>query len=102
MRLIAELTMPNRGSWNGQWSGQEDKYTVSLNVGKKKAEELKGHYYYNFGDGWGANVQIREPQKKERATGKFCGYEWMIESIRLVGKIVTSDQLGEAINELSN
>lgn len=87
MRLIAELTMPNVGSWNGKWSGAADKYTVAFNVGKKRADQLMGHYYYNFGDGWGANVQIRKPENRERATNKFCGYEWMISSIRNYGVI---------------
>ena len=86
-RLIAELSMPNRGSWNGQWSGQNNRYTKSITLGKKKAEELIGNYSYCFGDGWRANVQIREPEYRERVTNQFCGYDWMITSIRLYGDI---------------
>ena len=89
MRLIAELTMPNRGSWNGQWSGQNNKYTVAFNVAAKKAKELIGNYSYGWNDGWRANVEIRKPQPRERATGKFCGYNWMINSIRAFGEIRT-------------
>lgn len=89
MRLIAELTMPNVGSWNGKWTGESNKYTISLNVSPKKAETIIGNYYYNFGDGWGANVEIRKPKNRERVTNKFCGYEWMTRSILANGKIIT-------------
>lgn len=88
VRLIAELTMPNNNSWNGRWSGESDKYTKALKVSDKKASELIGNYYYNFGDGWGANVEIREAEYREKVTNKFCGYEWMINSIKSNGKIV--------------
>jgi hypothetical protein len=87
MRLIAELTMPHNNSWNGRWSGENDKYTKEIKVGKKAVEKLKGNYYYNFGDGWGANVEIREAKLREKVTNKFCGYEWMVQSILMHGEI---------------
>jgi len=87
MRLIAELTMPNRGSWSGGWSSEDKKNTVSINVGAKKVAEIIGHYSYGFGDGWRANVEIRKPKPRERATGRFCGYQLMIASIRIYGDI---------------
>ena len=89
MRLIAELTMPNRGSWNGGWSGEQDRYTVAIKTTDKKAKDLIGNYYYNFGDGWGANVEIREAEYREKVTNKFCGYNWMITSIKKHGLIKT-------------
>ena len=81
VRLIFELSMPSNNSWNGKWSGEEQKYTVAKNVTDKKAANLKDYYTYNFGDGWIAGVSIREAKPRERATNKFCGYSWMIDSI---------------------
>lgn len=87
MRLIAELSMPSNNSWNGRWSGQENKYTVAINATEKRAKELLGSYRYSFGDGWVACVTIRKPEYREKATNKFCGYNWMIDSIRQHGEI---------------
>lgn len=88
MRLIAELTMRNRGSWNGGWSGERDRYTKAFKVSDEKAQKLIGNYYYNFGDGWGANVEIRPAEYREKTTNKFCGYDWMLTSIEAHGKII--------------
>jgi len=101
MRLIFELTMPNVGSWNGKWTGANDKYTIAYKPNKvdlkklphliKIIDKLKqgqnSNFYYNFGDGWGANVEVRLSKHREKATNKFCGYEWMIKSILEKGKI---------------
>jgi hypothetical protein len=94
MRLMAQLTMPCKGSWNGKWSGEDETYTKAFLVSKEKAKEIlydnlsKGkdanvgiRHTYAWGDGWVANVRIYEPRKGERETGKFYGYEWMIDSI---------------------
>lgn len=88
MRLIAELSMPNVGSWNGKWSGAGNTYTIAVQTTPKKKNELLGYYYYNFGDGWGAGVTIREPKPREKVTNRFCGYEWMVDSIKKHGKII--------------
>jgi hypothetical protein len=87
MRLIAELTMPRVGSWSGTWSGAKEKYTKSIQISAKTAESLIGSYEYNWSDGWCACVTIRKPEYRERATNKFCGYDWMIKSIITHGKI---------------
>lgn len=89
MRLIAELTMPNVGSWNGKWTGERERYTKAISAPAKDAEKLIGSYYYNFGDGWGANVEIRKAEPRERVTNNFCGYDWMISSIKNNGYICT-------------
>ena len=86
-RIIFELSMPSNNSWNGKWSGADKKYTVAKNVTDKKADSLDKHYYYNFGDGWTACVEVRQANKREKATNKFCGYEWMINSILSCGEI---------------
>lgn len=89
MRLVAELTMPNVRSWNGKWSGANDKYTKLFTTSRSpKMKEYIGGYYYNFGDGWGARVTIREAEPREKITNRFCGYEWMIESIKKHKKII--------------
>ncbi len=99
MILSFELSMPQNNSWNGKWSGEESLHAKVVNLGKtKKAEALgqriidEGGYYYNFGDGWGASISVREVDAKEggkirRKTKGFCGYDWMIDSIRCHGKI---------------
>jgi hypothetical protein len=86
-RIVAELTMPNVGSWNGKWTGDSDKHTIL--VKGKNAKELIGNYYYNFGDGWGASVEIRKAKPREKITNQFAGYEWMVESIKKHGVIKT-------------
>jgi hypothetical protein len=104
MLLAFELTMPNVGSWNGKWTGADKKYIKVLNItqryGTSKAARLKSaeilkerNYYYNFGDGWGANVSVKTVNAKEAArfrneSAGFCGYEWMVDSILKYGKIL--------------
>jgi hypothetical protein len=104
MILSFELTMPNRGSWNGQWSGQDRKYFVIRKTSKNwiaKQEHLKtllakgrDYFYYRWEDGWGANVCVEvvdasEARKRRKASAGFCGYEWMINSIMYHGEIQT-------------
>lgn len=85
--VMFELSMPNVGSWNGRWSGENNAYTIKMKL-SKELDHLKGQsFYYNFGDGWGASVSCREIKPKEKATNKFCGYEWMIRSILKHGDI---------------
>lgn len=79
-KVIFELTMPNVGSWNGQWSGRDNKYTIECKLPKDKLHLIGQSFYYNFGDGWGASVSCRL-KGTEKATKKFCGYEWMVRSI---------------------
>ena len=106
MILVYELSMPNVGSWNGQWSGQNNYYATVVNYGRGKAKTelaqkiLEGRYYhYNFGDGWSAGIYVkqvdaREAAKCRRKSKGFCGYEWMIESIENHGKITTDSGYG--------
>jgi len=99
MILSFELGMPNNNSWNGRWSGGNDLYARVINFGRgkaanEKAKEIldKGYFYYNFGDGWGASVTVKEIDSKEaakirRKSKGFCGYDWMIASIKEKGRI---------------
>jgi len=98
MILSFELTMPNIGSWNGQWNGSDKRYfkcrKVSQKVGEKFFKEKKiRNFYYSFGDGWGANIKVNEisiSEKKqfEKISTGFLDYDWMIDSILTNGKIL--------------
>ena len=109
--VLFELSMPNNNAWNGKWS-QADKlhcrvrsYPFRKNQ-KQVCERLKNVLsttgcYYNFGDGWGANVHVDvfEGAKAKNAAIKgskgFCGYDWMVDSIISHGKILNSDQIAK-------
>lgn len=91
------LSMPNVGSWNGKWTGDKISYTrtkKAISYNKKIYPNLtEGDFYYNFGDGWGANVNVKlvtltEAKKSNKTTKGFCGYEWMIDSLINNGKIL--------------
>lgn len=99
MILSFELSMPRTNSWNGRWSGEGRRFVKCVNVSHtQKAIErgLKvvenGPYHYSFGDGWVAGVKVevvdaREAAKLRKLSAGFCGYDWMIDSIREHGEI---------------
>lgn len=99
MLVCFKLSMPNKGSWNGKWSGEENLYAIIRQVPKKHKtmpmiEELlkNNHYSYSFGDGWVARIEITQVEAKEankirQKSQGFCGYEWMIDSLIKNGKI---------------
>ncbi len=92
------LTMPNNNSWNGKWTGDGMDFNVVRklkNIGRETADKILegGSFYYNFGDGWGANVDVKEVDSKGAKKAKkqsqgFRGYEWMVDSIFKHNKIV--------------
>jgi hypothetical protein len=107
MIISFELTMPNVGSWNGKWTGADKKYYIIKKVSKKYFEkqehfkdlQAKGNdnWYYNFGDGWGANVRAEiidgaEATKRRKNSKGFAGYDWMVQSIIFYGEITTETQ----------
>jgi hypothetical protein len=86
--VIFELSFPSRNSWNGRWSGEDKKHTVSRKLSPDKEKEIAGRsFFYDFGDGWTACVSVRYRNIKEKATNNFLGYNWMISSIIHRGKI---------------
>jgi hypothetical protein len=106
IHIAFELTMPNNNSWNGRWSGEGRRYIRVITTGNTKAtrekfEKLVGGHYYNFGDGWGANVQVKlladgnEKRRLMKLSAGFCGYDWMIDSLRWYGKIMNDNQRRE-------
>jgi len=90
-RIEFKLSMPHRCSWNGRWAGSDSNYTITENVTDKKSDELMavGSWRYSFGDGWEACVSARIVPKGERVkkSAGFCGYNWMVQSIRLYNEI---------------
>lgn len=88
--------MPNVGSWNSEWTGENNLYIKFRRLTNKQIEESKveeNFYHYNFGDGWSANVEVfvvdsKERQKLDRKSKGFAGYDWMIDSIIEHGKII--------------
>lgn len=87
MNIIFELTMPNCGSWNRIDTGNKEGCFIFKKVDTKTAEKLIGtSHYYNFGDGWGANIKITKGRKCR--TNGFRGYDWMVEEIIKYGKII--------------
>ena len=101
MFILFKLTMPQCGSWNGKWSGENRDYSQVINFGRtKKGIEngksilAKKHFYYDFGDEWTAMIGVQEIDGKEatrirRKRQDFCGYDWMIMSIIENGIITT-------------
>lgn len=105
--LSFTLSMPNNNAWNGKWSGAGRLYVVIRTFGTSKAaleamarcQPGKSHYY-NFGDGWGASVEVRTVDatlagKLRKSSAGFCGYEWMVDSIMEHGKIFADHQLAK-------
>ena len=88
MLLRFELTMPNVGSWNNVDTGAKPNCFIWRSVPKEKVKELQDKsFYYNFGDGWGANVKITRNRRSK--TAGFRGYDWMVDSIIKNGKIIS-------------
>jgi hypothetical protein len=114
MILAFTLSMPNVGSWNGRWTGEGNLYCKVINFGRGKEATVKaeailkeGYYHYNFGDGWSAGVSIKqvtseEGRKLTRRSQGFCGYDWMIDSIRNYNEILNSLQVKKRKEEEAN
>lgn len=111
MKVSFELTMPNVGSWNGKWTGADRKYYIIKSFRAKFFKEtiaplFDGNqwnsWYYNFGDGWGANVRAEiidaaEARKRQKLSKGFAGYDWMVDSIISHGSILNTAQRKEAL-----
>jgi hypothetical protein len=106
MRTLSfELTMPNRGSWDGKWTGESNRHIIIRKVSDRylnKQDHLKtllekgqDSWHYSWRDGWGANVTVKiidgtETRKLRKISDGFCGYDWMIDSILHYGIIMNS------------
>jgi hypothetical protein len=95
--------MPNRGSWNGRWSGEDKLYVVTRTFrgeSIEKAKEIlaKGYYHYSWDDGWGVGITVEEVDSKEaaklrRKSAGFCGYDWMVKTIIEHGQPLASHEV---------
>ena len=99
--IIYTLSMPNVGSWNGRWTGESNLYCIIKRYPKSSdiPEKVlsKQNYYYNFGDGWGANISCskitgKEITKYRKASKGFQGYEWMVKEIEQLGRIKSREE----------
>jgi hypothetical protein len=86
-RVLFELDMPNRGSWDGGWSGSGKTYNKVKTLDKKSIQVLLPDGYnswrHSWNDGWTARVKARvlkTGERKPKSAG-FCGYDWMVDSI---------------------
>lgn len=109
--LMFKLGMPRVGSGNGSWSQQDriharvvklyDKSAKTAEETKELIEKLTGSYHYDFEDGWGASVTVKEVDKDECASitknsDGFNGYDWMIKSIMKYGTILDDESISES------
>jgi len=84
--LRFELTMPNNGAWNGVDTGSKGNHFLFRKVPKNVADNLEGKsFYYDFGDGWGANILVTK-NRTSKSNG-FRGYGWMVDEIIKYGEI---------------
>lgn len=103
MILSFKLTMPNRGSWNGGWSGEGNLYVITKTFRGKAVEKAEkilagGYYHYSWSDGWGAGIYVREVDSREAARLRkhskgFCGYDWMVDTIIKYGKPLATHEI---------
>ena len=109
MILAFELSMPSNNAWNGRWSGDGECYAIVRAFRKGWPTTIDGapipeRATYSFGDGWVAAVSVREVNRGDaarlrRRTRGFCGYDWMVESLLCVGRILTREALREELQK---
>lgn len=91
--IVFELTMPNRGSWNGRWSGESTRHIRVKHDKSVPKEVWNKDFFYRWDDGWTACISVikmpaTEARKLEKESSGFCGYDWMIDSIINYHKII--------------
>lgn len=100
MIISYELSMPGVASWDGKWSGGDNKYYIIKSDGRRKPTEAmqkildKGYFLYRWKDGWSASVTVEhidaaEARKRRKISQGFCSYDWMVDSIIEYGEIKT-------------
>ena len=95
-RVEFRLSMPNRASWNGGWSGEGRNYSVVRELSDEGMTQLfdldpysldaaacRRSWTHRWSDGWIAEVSARvvPPSEELPASDGFNGYEWMIDNI---------------------
>ena len=90
--VVFKLTMPNRNTWNGKWSGDQ-RFFASVRYNREVPKEVIGKSFFHYwDDGWTACVSVEKMDSKEarvymKKSDGFLGYDWMIESIIRYGEI---------------
>ena len=95
-RIEFKLTMPNRGSWDGKWSGEDRNYTLMQELEDDHASQIDGQSWsYNWPDGWRAEISARVVPAAEtlKLSLSFHGYDWMVASILRYGKIYADHEI---------
>ena len=93
-----KLAMPNQGSWDGKWSGEDRNYTLTREIEDDQACKLDGRSWsYGWPDGWRAEISVRVVHEGEtlKPSHGFHGYDWMVESILRYGKIYADHEQPE-------
>lgn len=90
--IVFELSMPNKGSWDGKWTQEGQLFVRCVDERKLPREHWNKSFYHHWDDGWTACVTahrmpVSEARKLERRSKGFCGYDWMIKSIIKYGEI---------------
>jgi len=80
------LTMPNIGSWNGKWSGENDLHAIVIQERRVPKDIIGKSFWYHWDDGWSACVSVEKVDCKTgnmllKKSRGFCGYNWMVTSI---------------------
>ena len=93
MRVKFTLSTPRNNSWDNKWSGASKNYFKVISIAEKKAVDLitQRNFSYNFGDGWVAMIKVERASGRQPKSDGFCGYEWMIDSIKQHGEIKAYD-----------
>ena len=86
------LTMPNRGSWNGRWSGENDLHAIVKTERSVPNDIVGKSYRYTWDDGWSASISVEKVDcktgnKLRKESRGFYGYNWMVDSIIKKGVI---------------
>ena len=94
--IVFILGMPNIGSWDNKWSGSDRLYCRTYYDNYVPKSLVGNTYYYNFGDGWTASIEVKklpckEARKMEEKSCGFYGYDWMIRSLIKNGEIKKED-----------
>ena len=100
------LTMPNNNAWNHKWTGDGRLFCIVNRYRKKDltlANLKNDNHYYNFEDGWGANVEVKritadEAKLYRKRSEGFSGYGWMVDEIEAHGRILTRTERKERKN----
>lgn len=90
--IVFTLSMPNRNTWNGKWTGDGRVFARTRYEREVPKEVVGKSFIHCWDDGWTACVTVekmncREATKLMKKSEGFCGYDWMIESIIRFGEI---------------